>query len=96
MKVVDAPKYKKDWVGKSLMLNEICPAGFLVPLPGTVVWIKQRLNAKDTMHSAQDVSRWGAVRVLKCSWECPTCKARHQGYMPESWIEEGKAVFVDK
>ena len=48
MKVVDAPKHKKDWVGKSLMLKEACLEGYLKPLDGVVVWIDRRLNAMDT------------------------------------------------
>jgi len=97
MKVIDAPKYKNDWVGSRLALKENCIEGGLTPLPQALtVRITRRMNARETMHSAQDVSRWGEVRILKCIWKCPACEAMHSGYLPESWIEEGKAFFIER
>jgi len=96
MKVVKPPKFKKDWVGKYLVAKRKCQEGQLTPPHGIILSIDRRLNAQETMHSSNDVSRWGKVRILSCSWRCLECGAWHQGYMPESWIEEGLAVFVEK
>jgi hypothetical protein len=54
------------------------------------------MNAMETMNSSNDVSAWGSVRVLRVSWRCPYCAAYHQCYIPESWLAEGKAVFVER
>jgi hypothetical protein len=34
-------------------------------------------------------------RILPVTFDCATCGVTHQDYIPESWIEEGKAVFVE-
>lgn len=96
------PKAKKDWAGKMLRLLEACPepcrlgygkeAGDMLPA-GSVVRITRRLNAGDTIHTAHDISSWGPVRALQISWTCPFCKTIHLGYIPEGWIEQGKAEF---
>ena len=93
--VVEAPKLKKDWVGKTLLLKEHYELGGLTPLPGSLLLIFRRMNAMETINSAQDVSFLGSARILKCSWVCPACKATHIGYLPESWIDNRKAYFVE-
>jgi hypothetical protein len=67
-----------------------------VDLTDTVVWLTRRLNAKDTMNTSHDVSNWGPVRILRILWECGYCGHDHECFIPESWLEEGKAVFVEK
>jgi hypothetical protein len=98
LKIVGVPPLKKDWVGKHLLLKKGCPEGQLTPNDGIPVQITVRMNAKETMNTHINAfSHWGAVRVLKCLWRCPNenCRASHAGYIPESWISEGKAVFVE-
>lgn len=34
-------------------------------------------------------------RVLIVSWQCPHCDAPHKEGLPESWIDDGKLVFVE-
>jgi hypothetical protein len=96
MKVIDAPKHKKDWVGKWLLLktppNEVRR---IEPPTGQPVLIKRRLNAKDTINSGHDVYSWGKVRILSLVWRCKACNSEHENYIRESWIEDGLAVFVE-
>ena len=93
--IIAPPKSKGDWPGYQLLLKENCPEGFLTPLPHSIsVFITRRMNAKETSNTAQDVSQWGEIRILKCRWTCSVCKAVHSGFIPESWIDEGKAKFL--
>lgn len=64
---------------------------------GDVVKITMRRNARETCQlvSVNDVSNWGDVRVLEVSWPCPHCGHAHHFIIPESWIVDGKAVFVE-
>jgi hypothetical protein len=108
---IPAPARKADYVGCFLFLREDSPADHreyikknfperpyrkYYAAKGDVVQIIRRLNAKDSMHNHRDVSGWGSIRVLGVRFECATCGVTHQDYVPESWIEEGKAVFVEK
>lgn len=97
LKETGAPKFKKEWPGKRLLLKAPHPDGGVTPSEGQepLVRIERRLNAKDTNNGPHDISRWGAIRVLKVNYRCKYCGAHHSGYLPESWIDEGKAVFVE-
>jgi hypothetical protein len=88
---VNKPKYKKNWPGHWLSLDATYPQG---RVNAHLVYIARRKNAMDTMHSSHDVSRWGSIRILAVSWQCSECGAYHSGYLPESLIDEGKAVFL--
>ena len=97
-KAVSPPKHKKDWVGKYLNpLKERAPGekGGCLPPEGTLLRIDRRLNAQETMNGWLDVACWGKVRILKCSWHCGVCGAEHLAIIPESWIEDGYAIFVE-
>jgi hypothetical protein len=108
---IPAPAKKADYVGQYLFLLADSPADqrehvkkYFPDRPyrknyaarGDVVRIVRRQNAKETQHSAWDVSRWGEIRILALEFECATCGVTHRDFIPESWIEEGKAVFVEK
>ncbi len=90
---IKTPKFKKDWPGHWLSLDEPYPAGRVT---APLVYIERRKNAMDTRNSSHDVAHWGGVRILSVSWKCPECGAHHSGYLPESIIEQGKAVFMKK
>jgi len=100
MKVIETPKRKIDWLGKSLRLKQgaLPEEAFcgLRPPKGTPMRVERRLHAQQTMNSSQDVSSWGAIRILRCVWYCRACGAPHQVYLPESWVEVGRAVFVEE
>jgi len=96
MKAIKPPKFKRDWVGKYLVVNGNCLEGRLNQPEGTPLLIERRLNAQETQNSSHDVHRWGKIRILRLAWHCKACGALHVGYMPESWIEDGHAVFVEK
>jgi hypothetical protein len=108
---ISAPARKADYVGCFLFLRENSPADqreymkkYFPDRPhrknyaakGDVVRIARRMNAKDSLCSSRDVSSWGPIRILSVTFDCATCGAGHQDYIPESWIAEGKAVFVEK
>ena len=96
------PKRKGDWPGSRLLLRADCPRtcgpdGHPSSVgAGSVVSLNRRLNAKDTMHTCRDVSSWGPIRILDVHTSCPTCGAIRQEYIPEAWVDEGKAEFVDQ
>ncbi len=104
---IPIPSRKTEYEGKHLLLldnpqkldppREYWPAGYEpIDLTDSVVKLYKRRNAKETMHSPRDVSGWGSIRVLQILWRCVHCNMSHECYIPESWLEEGKAVFVEK
>lgn len=34
-------------------------------------------------------------RVIKIGWRCPRCAVCHEDYIPESFIRQKKAIFVE-
>ncbi len=106
-KDVPPPAKKADYRYKHLRLLAEPPADGMFrspqnpPLPvriGDVAKISMRRAAKETWGSCSiaDVSSWGAIRVLELEWKCPHCAQAHHILIPESWIAEGKSVFVEK
>jgi hypothetical protein len=108
---IPAPAKKEDYVGCYLFLREDSPADqreyarkYFPDRPfrknyaakGDVVFIVRRMNAKDTMCSSRDVSGWGAIRIVDVEFECSACGTPHRDFIPEAYIEEGKAVFVKR
>ena len=104
---VPAPVCKVDWRFKYLRLMALPPEQNLkssdgrktLPIEkGAIVKINMRRHARETwsMCSVPDVSPWGDVRVLELEWHCTFCGSTHRFYIPESWIAEGKAVFVER
>lgn len=64
---------------------------------GDVLQITIRRNARDTWGncSTPNVADWGDIRVLELRWICPCCGSWHAVFIPESWLDDGKAVFVE-
>ena len=106
-KEVERPARKADYHYKFVWLScpppedgQMRPSG-AAPLPiriGDVLQISMRRNARDTWSicSSPGVSRWGDIRVLELHWKCAYCASTHAVVIPESWIDEGKAVFVER
>lgn len=105
-KYVSPPARKADYRNKHLRLLAEPPEdgqrrGLDDPqLPvrsGDVLWIAARRNAQETRErcTGPDVAAWGNVRVLEMRWKCPCCASVHMIIIPESWLDEGKAVFVE-
>lgn len=109
-KEVPAPTRKADYRYKHLRLLDTPPRQQIdygpdgiywkseLPVQtGDVVQIVMRRSAAETRHicSVSDVSAWGD-RVLEVEWPCPHCLHPHHVIIPEHWIAEGKAVFVEK
>jgi hypothetical protein len=97
-KEIPIPVRKADYVDKCLRLLAVPHKGYVgqPDLKGMVVYIQKRMNATETLNSSNDISGWGSVRVLRVSWRCRHCAAYHQCYIPESWLAEGKAIFVER
>lgn len=108
-KEVPAPTRKADYRNKHLRLLDTPPRQQIGYSPegrywrpelpvqvGDVVEIYMRRTAAETGHvcSVNDVSDWG-TRVLEVVWDCPHCLHAHNVMIPESWLDEGKAVFVE-
>lgn len=84
--VVQPPKYKKDYEGKLLRIPTFAryrPDGADLPPDGSVVCIERRYNN-------------GSQFEMQVSWRCPACDHPHTGYVPEAWIAEDKAQFVEQ
>lgn len=104
------PKYKKDWPGKSLLMKAACPTTRMSPyeygerLPslieaGVLVKLERFLSKSEaTLSGHSDLYQWAekeGQRVIKISWRCPRCAVCHEDFIPESFIRQKKAIFVE-
>ena len=104
------PKYKKDWPGKSLLMKAACPTTRMSPyeygerLPslieaGVLVKLERFLSKSEaTLSGHSDLYQWAekeGQRVIKIGWRCPRCAVCHEDYIPESFIRQKKAIFVE-
>lgn len=105
-KDVPPPAKKADYRYKHLCLLAVPPVEGILRSPGTpplpvrindVTKISMRRAAKETWSACYlpDVTSWGDIRILELEWKCPHCAEAHRILIPESWIAEGKAVFVE-
>jgi hypothetical protein len=91
---IEIPKYKSEYVGAYVYLNEDVPYGRLGV--GSTAYIHSRANAKDTRNTSSDVAHWGPVRILRLYSPCPCCGTQLGAIIPEEWIAEGKVEFINK
>ena len=99
------PKYKKDWPGRTLLMKEACPTTRMSPyeygerLPslieaGVLVKLERFLSKSEaTLSGHSDL--YQCQRVIKIGWRCPRCAVCHEDYIPESFIRQKKAIFVE-
>lgn len=105
------PKYKKDWPGRTLLMKEACPTTRMSPyeygerLPslieaGVLVKLERFLSKSEaTLSGHSDLYQW-AVKGrparhqdrMALSRDAPCC---HEDYIPESFIRQKKAIFVE-
>lgn len=89
-RAVEPPKFKKDYEGKLVRVQDfghsaLCDyTGSALPPNGAVCSISRRDNTDS-----------GGIFKLTLSWSCPACGRNHTERIPESWISEGKAHFVE-
>lgn len=102
-KEIATPSRKADYRYKHLRLLAAPPAqrilgGSLPVQIGDVVRIYMRRSWEDANVYLNEIniSSWPPERVLEVEWPCPHCAHAHHFVIPESWIAEGKAVFVEK
>lgn len=87
-RVVAPPKFKKDYEGKLLRVGQFdrkYQTGATLPPDGAVCQIDRRFNGGGA----------GNDFTLEVSWACPACDRYHRKNIPESWISEDKAQFVE-
>lgn len=104
---VDAPRTKAEWRDKFIRLNETPPScrydGLnnkpVPPLPikpGDVAKIYMRRNLAEVTWWVPSTSEaYFGKRVLEIIWHCPHCDNPHHLIIPETWIGEGRAEFVE-
>lgn len=87
-RAVEPPKFKKDYEGKLLRVDQFdrkYQTGATLPPDGAVCQIERRFNGGGA----------GNDFTLEVSWACPACDRYHRKNIPESWISEDKAHFVE-
>lgn len=106
-KTIDVPKTKVEWRDKYLRLMEAPPScrydGLAHkshdPLPvtiGDIAQIYMRRNLDEVpWWTPPDLKEYFGKRVIELVWKCPHCANPHHLIIPESWIAEGKAIFVE-
>lgn len=88
------PKLKKDWEGKLLRVYEFPPLS------------RYDVETRKTVEYQEPLVPNGAVLDLHkrytdggphlvCNWPCPCCGQKHERIIPESYVTEGKANFVE-
>lgn len=107
-KEIATPSRKADYRYKHLRLLAAPPAQHIIGIPsdqqklpvriGDVVRIYMRRSWQEANVYLNEIniSSWPHERVLEVEWPCPHCAHAHHFVIPESWIAEGKAVFVEK
>ena len=104
---IDAPKRKADWRYKWLRLLELPPAQaydwandrLYDPLPiqiGDVarIYMRRKYIEIDHIVGKGRIREFG-IGVIELRWPCPHCRHEHAVYIPEPWIAQGKAEFVE-
>lgn len=85
---VDAPRYKKDYRDKYVTAEDLSPArvGDMAPPPDGAVYRVVRRYSEGAGQEFQLRLRW---RCIHCGLSC--CIV-----VPESWIRDGRLVFVER
>lgn len=103
-KEVHAPANKAAWRHKFLRLLTVPPKQAvryqrdLHLNPGSVVTLVRRCDFSVACSEVPGIrGLWmGERRFLLLALRCPHCGDLHTIVIPESWIAEGKAVFVEE
>ena len=66
---------------------------------GVLVKLERFLSKSEaTLSGHSDLYQWAekeGQRVIKIGWRCPRCAVCHEDYIPESFIRQKKAIFVE-
>ena len=84
---VDTPRYKKDYKGKYVTaedFSDVRPEFVKVPPDGAVCLVERRASEGA-----------GHEFLLYLEWRCPNCGLATHLWVPESWITDGRLVFVE-
>ncbi|WP_346667373.1 hypothetical protein [uncultured Desulfovibrio sp.] len=85
---VDAPRYKKDYRDKYVTAEDFSPArvgDMTSPPDGAVCRVERRYSECA-----------GQEFQLILRWHCPHCGLSCCIVVPESWIRDGRLVFVER
>ncbi|MBC17118.1 MAG: hypothetical protein CL942_08705 [Desulfovibrio sp.] len=90
----NAPRFKKDYPGKTVMLFRNAPEDRSnLFTEGATARVERRVKAEETKLGHWPLPGDGASWWLRLEIRCPHCNAHHQAFVPESWIEQGLIVF---
>ncbi|MDE7372205.1 MAG: hypothetical protein K2N07_10820, partial [Desulfovibrio sp.] len=59
------------------------------------IYMRRSFDEARELLTTRAIHAWPKGRILEVEWDCPHCAQRHRILIPESWIAEGKAVFVE-
>ena len=66
---------------------------------GVLVKLGRCLSKSEaTLSGNSELYQWAekeGQRVIKISWRCPRCAVCHEDLIPESFIRQKKAIFVE-
>ena len=84
---VATPRYKKDYTGKLVTAADFSRArcGNLTSPPDGAVCLMERRASEGAGHEF----------LLHLKWRCPNCGLDTHFWVPESWIKNGRLVFVE-
>lgn len=72
--------------------------GYCVELTSGLEILERFLSRDEArMSGCGQLYRWSeeGQRVIKISWSCPHCAHTHEDFIPESFIRQKKAIFVE-
>lgn len=84
---VATPRYKKDYKGKYVTaedFSDVRPEFVKVPPDGAVCLVERRASEGA-----------GHEFLLYLEWRCPNCGLSRRFSVAESWIKNGRLVFVE-
>lgn len=84
---VATPRYKKDYTGKHVTSADFSRArcGNITSPPDGAVCLVERRASEGAGHEF----------LLYLEWRCPNCGLATHLWVPESWITDGRLVFVE-
>lgn len=60
------------------------------------IYMRRSYDEAHELVTTRDIHAWPKERILEVEWDCPHCDQKHRILIPERWIAEGKAVFVEE
>lgn len=101
------PARKGDWDGRylRLMANSTVTYGWHEKRPSlliadSIVQIVRRTSVKQNSHGSLPVppecKGLSDAKLFDVKWLCPLCGVAHRELLPQSWVDDRKAIFVER